>query len=69
MGLTSVELLIDVSPMRISYSGNIIAYGYTDSLSAKIKNILDINHIVRFVNFDLGILIPVLLPAVCFAGA
>ena len=35
MGLTSVELLIDVSPMRISYSGNVIAYGYTDSLSAK----------------------------------
>ncbi len=34
MGLTSVELLIDVSPMRISYSGNIIAYGDTDSLSA-----------------------------------
>ena len=34
MGLTSVELLIDVTPMRISYSGNVIAYGYTDSLSA-----------------------------------
>ena len=35
MGLTSVELLIDISPMRISYSGNVIAYGYTDTLSAR----------------------------------
>jgi len=43
MGLTSVELLIDISPMRISYSGNVIAYGYTDSLSAKnIYNSLNI---------------------------
>ena len=34
MGLTSVELLIDVTPMRISYSGNVIVYGYTDTPSA-----------------------------------
>ena len=34
MGMTSVELLIDISAMRISYSGNVIAYGYTDTLSA-----------------------------------
>ena len=38
MGLTSVELLIDISPMRISYSGNVIAYGYTDVHSAKKRN-------------------------------
>ena len=38
MGLTSVELLIDISPMRISYSGNVIVYGYTDSLSATMSS-------------------------------
>jgi hypothetical protein len=34
MGMTSVELLIVISPMKLSYSGNVIAYGYTDTLSA-----------------------------------
>ena len=38
MGLTSVELLIDFSPMKLSYSGNVIAYGYTDTLSARTVN-------------------------------
>lgn len=37
MGLTSVELLINISPMKQSYSENVIAYGYTDTLSASTK--------------------------------
>ena len=35
MGLTLVELLINISPMKISYSKNVIAYGYTDTASAR----------------------------------
>ena len=35
MGMTSVELLIDISPMKKSYSENVITYSYTDTLSAK----------------------------------
>ena len=34
MGMTSVELRIDISPMKIRYSENVIAYGYTDTPSA-----------------------------------
>ena len=34
MGMTSVELLIDISPMKKSYSENVITYSYTDTLSA-----------------------------------
>ena len=46
MGLTSVELLIDISPMKISYSGNVIDYGYTDFLSAsQVFNVLMPLHI------------------------
>ena len=37
MGMTSVELLIDISPMKKSYSENVITYSYTDTFSANLS--------------------------------
>ena len=44
MGMTSVELLIDISPMKKSYSENVITYSYTDTLSANEINNLASRH-------------------------
>ena len=52
MGLTSVELLINISPMKKSYSENVITYSYTDTLSAsKINNLASLHPSEDFLFF------------------